>query len=234
MKTKFDFGKQATNEEDQVVPISSSKIFFKTYPRFPFTELLMQVHDTELSDLLRRRQSMRQFADSPVSFSALSRTIHLSLAINDDYCSVNETRRFYPSAGARYPIEAYLICNNIEDIVNGLYHYNVKANNLEKLLEGDMREYSVSIFGTEISDNFPNFIILTGVMSRAEVKYEVNAYRFALLECGHIGQNIYLLSEEEGLGCNAVGGFDNDRLVRLLDLGEDEIPLYCFSIGKPR
>ncbi len=71
-------------------------------------------------------------------------------------------------------------------------------------------------------------------MSRTEVKYGINAYRFALLEAGHIGQNISLLAEKEKLGCCALGGFDNDKLSQLLDISqEDEIPLYAFSLGNP-
>jgi len=69
-------------------------------------------------------------------------------------------------------------------------------------------------------------------MSRTEVKYGVNAYRFALLESGHIGQNFSLLCTQRGIGCCTLGGFDNDQLVKLLDVGEDEIPLYAFSFGK--
>ncbi len=55
--------------------------------------------------------------------------------------------------------------------------------------------------------------------------------KVALLEAGHIGQNIYLLAENYNLGCCAIGGFDNDKLSYLLDLTEDELPLYLFAIG---
>ena len=75
-------------------------------------------------------------------------------------------------------------------------------------------------------------IIVTGVLSRTEVKYDQNSYRFALIEAGHVGQNIYLVSECLGVGCCAVGGFDNDKLSKLLDIGGSEIPLYLFSIGR--
>jgi SagB-type dehydrogenase family enzyme len=161
----------------------------------------------------------------------LNKILYFSLGIKEVQEDFNQTKRFYPSAGARYPIESYVIANNVNELEKGLYHYNIKNNELEMLLKNDLHINSSEIFGDEINKNNPNFIILTSVMSRTEVKYGVNAYRFSLLECGHIGQNIYLFSQKEKLGCCAIGGFDNNKLVNLLDLSNNEIPLYCFSLG---
>lgn len=89
-----------------------------------------------------------------------------------------------------------------------------------------------NIMGINFFENTSVVVIMTGVLSRAEVKYDQNAYRFALIEAGHVGQNIHLISESLDLGCCAIGGFDNDRLSKLLDIGGSEIPLYLFSIGR--
>jgi hypothetical protein len=44
----------------------------------------------------------------------------------------------YPSAGARYPLEIYMInLKKISNIKKGLYHYNVKWNTIELLKEED-------------------------------------------------------------------------------------------------
>lgn len=140
----------------------------------------------------------------------------------------------YPSAGARYPIETYLISNNIKDLDKGIFHYSVKNNELEKLLEKDLRKDSKKIFGAENYSTNPNFLILTGVISRGEVKYGANAYRFSCIECGHIGQNFSLIATDKNLACCAIGGFDNNKIVKLLDLTEDELPLYAFAFGIPK
>ena len=42
-------------------------------------------------------------------------------------------RRFYPSGGARYPLEVYLLIQRVDSLTTGLYHYNVKENSLEIL-----------------------------------------------------------------------------------------------------
>jgi SagB-type dehydrogenase family enzyme len=207
------------------------RIFYKIYPRFPKFRLPKLKAKGELENLLIRRQSVREFTDSPIPLETFGRLIHFSFGIKENQETEVQKKRFYPSAGARYPIEPYIIANNISDLNFGLYHYNTKEDKLEVLLKRDLRRDSQKIFGEDISINNPNFIILTGVMSRTEVKYGINAYRFALLEAGHIGQNLYLLSEKENLGCCAIGGFDNDYLSKLLDLTDDEIPIYSIAIG---
>jgi len=231
-KTKINFGKPIEMVEDFQWPLNWIKIFFKIYPRMPKIGLKRPRIDGELHSLLYNRKSNREYLDVPISFTQLNEIIFYSTGIRNPSEQLDKTQRFYPSAGARYPIEIYLISNNVQNLARGLYHYNVKQNELEILLNKDLRIKSSRIFG-DANWNNPNFIILTGVIGRTEVKYGINAYRFALIEAGHIGQNISLLSEKQNIGSCALGGFDNDELENLLDLTEEEIPLYAFSLGKP-
>lgn len=233
-KTKFKVGAILDWIDDFKPPISWVKIFFKTYPRFSQIPLEPSSSQEEIYELLDLRHSTRDFDSSEVPFEKISRVISSSAGIHNKPDAWEHTRRSYPSAGARYPIETYLISSNISHIPRGLYHYNLKNNSLEVLLNKDLREDSNKIFGDANKDN-PNYLILTGVLSRTEVKYGLNAYRFALIESGHIGQNISLTLEKEGLGGCALGGFDNDKISSLLDINqEDEIPLYAFSFGCPK
>ncbi len=187
-----------------------------------------------LECLLIDRSSKRDFSNEPISYEELSYITYFSLGIKDDSKSFDETRRMYPSAGARYPIEAYIIVSNVKNFDEGLYHYNVKENSFESLISGVL-DYNPSSPDQTTFSNQPNVtFILTAVIPRNEVKYGNNAYRFAMLEAGHIGQNIYLTSESQGLGCCALGMFDNDKISKLLDIAEDELPLYILLVGKTK
>ncbi len=232
-KTKFNFSKKELIIEDYKMPINWIKIFFKTYPRMKKVKLENPIDNGELCNLLNSRKSVRDFEDSQINISSLNNILFYSFGIKNPEESLENTKRFYPSAGGRYPIEAYFLNNNVNELDKGLYHYNVKENILEQLLNKDLSSESSQIFNEAYKGN-SSFIILNGVLSRTEVKYGANSYRFALLEAGHIGQNISLLAEKEHLGCCAIGGFDNNKLSKLIDITqEDEIPLYAFSLGKP-
>ena len=231
-KTRLNFKK----EKEAVLPESEwprnwIKIYFKTYPRMPKRNLLKLDPENEFEKLLKSRSSTRDFSDIAVDFDKLNKILYFSVGIKKELENFDETKRFYPSAGARYPIETYLLSDNIENLQKGLYHYEVKNNNLEWLLSENLSKECDQIFKNQKIEGKKNYLVLTSVLSRSEIKYGVNAYRFSLLECGHIGQNFSLLSEKERIGCCAIGGFDNERLVKLLDLTEDEIPLYAFVFG---
>ena len=47
--------------------------------------------------------------------------------------------RTAPSAGGLYPIEHYVVANEVEGLEQGLYHYDVRGRALERLSAGDLR-----------------------------------------------------------------------------------------------
>ena len=142
-------------------------------------------------------------------------------------------RRTYPSAGARFPIEVYLIAFRIKGLEPGVYHLNLNKFSLEVLLRSDMKKYETDIVSHYLK-NVAGAIVLTTVISRLEVKYGIKAYPFSLIEAGHIGQNITLTCTKYKVGSCAVGGFINDKLVELLDLTRDELPIYVVGLGWPK
>ena len=88
------------------------------------------------------------------------------------------------------------------------------------------------LFVSPFIENPALALIMTSVIPRSEVKYGNKAYPFSLLEAGHIGQNISLLSAKYNLCCCAIGGYVDETICEVLDLTPDEIPLYSLAIGK--
>ncbi len=182
---------------------------------------------SELTESMRARKSTRQFSDKAISLKDLSLLL--------EGCRIYERegffeRRSYPSAGARFPVEVYPIAFNVEGLKQGAYHYNSNNNSLELLLDEDLRSQT-SDFVSPFIKNPSLALVMTAVIPRSEVKYGIKAYPFSLIEAGHIGQNISLLSAKHNIGCCAIGGYVDETVIKLLDLTQDEISIYALAIG---
>lgn len=123
---------------------------------------------------------------------------------------------------------------NCEGIRKGLYHYNVKENFLELLLEENLDKWIIKSTGREKwIKNAAVVFIITGVLDRTRIKYGDRGYRYALIETGHLGQNICLLATELNLGSCSLGGYIDEEVNKLLDIdSQKEVALYMIAIGK--
>ena len=129
-KTKLDKVIKLTNNN---APIEYVHIFHKAYPRFKTVRLPKQDFSGEYETLLKKRGSERNFSSKPVTLLKVSQ-IMKAVAITN---KVNE-KRSYPSAGARYPIELYIIAFNIKGLKKGVYHFNSMDFVLECLWDTDL------------------------------------------------------------------------------------------------
>jgi len=216
-------------------PESWVKIHFKTYPRLDKIRL-KKIKQTKLTSILRKRRSTRNFTGEAISLKDLSYILLNSGGISfftkdGDF---NTSKRNYPSAGARYPLEVYSLILNCEDVEKGLYHYDVKDNLLELLLEKDLSKWIIKALGGEVWATKSSVIfIITSVLDRTKIKYGDRGYKYSLIESGHLAQNISILSTELGLGSCAIGGYLDSKFDDLLDISmQKEFTLYLIVVGK--
>lgn len=216
-------------------PESWVKIHFKTYPRLD-KKGLKKFKQTKLTSILRKRRSVRNFTGESIGLKSLSSILFNSGGISfftkdGDY---NMTKRNYPSAGARYPLEVYTLILNCEGVKKGLYHYNVKDNLLELLVEKDLSKWVIKALGGEFwATKSSVIIIITSILDRTKIKYGDRGYQYSLIEAGHLAQNISILSTELGLGSCAIGGFIDIEVDKLLDIiNQKEFALYLIAVGK--
>ena len=212
-------------------PEAWKTIEYKTYPRLERIALPDTAPPGMLSDALKKRRSIRTFSGDPVSLDVLGPLLKYSCGIID---GADGYSRAYPSAGARFPIEAYpIVFSGTSEAPSGLYHYDVKAHALEVLWprafsESDMAE----LFSLAGSVRAGALIVLTAVFRRSHMKYGERAYRYMLTEAGHVGQNLYLNSTALGLSCCALGHTNDGVIERLLDVdGVSESLVYAVAIG---
>jgi len=78
---------------------------------------------TGFYQLLKDRESRRQFTDESFSLAELSFLLYSTQGVKEVVGEGYATRRTVPSAGARHPFETYLAVNRVEELTPGLYRY---------------------------------------------------------------------------------------------------------------
>ena len=144
--------------------------------------------------------------------------------------------RTAPSAGALYPIETYLVVNNVEDLDQALYHYNIEAHALEALKVGNLAEkIAHAALEQKICMEAPVVLIWTAVFERSKWKYAQRAYRYVYLDGGHIAQNLALAATGISLASCPIGAFFDDEVNQILGVdGTEESVIYLSVVGYSR
>ena len=122
--------------------------------------------------------------------------------------------RTAPSAGALYPVELYVAVQNAIGLNDGLYHYLSLQHSLSILRAG-------RIFEESDSEPVVRFYMTT-IFQRSGWKYGERAYRYCLLDAGHMTENLLLGSRIYGLPARVEYDFSDKRVNEFL--GVD--PLY--------
>lgn len=208
---------------------------FKSYPRFPIVELPKPELNPNISlkDSLYDRHSTRKFSSKALSLKELSNLLYFSAGIKgQSYVFGGE--RFYPSAGARYPLEIYPFVLNVKNLKDGIYHYYIKSNSLEEIdTTPGIKKSILRLNNLDWVEESAAILVTTAIFYRSQIKYGERGYRHILSEVGGLNQNIYLLSTALNIGCCSLGGYLDDGFNQLLDLESPvEATVGAIAIGK--
>jgi len=209
---------------------------YKKYPSARMIQLSLKFPSQSLpvGEAVKRRRSIRSFSHRPLSLDDLSFLLWASTGVQRK--EQGYEFRTVPSAGALYPIETYLVVNNVEDLEKALYHYNIEAHALEELKVGDFAEkIAHAALEQKMCIKAPVALIWTAVFERSKWKYAQRAYRYVYLDAGHIAQNLALSAIGIGLGSCQVGAFFDDEVNQILGVdGVDESVIYFSVVGHPK
>lgn len=181
---------------------------------------------------IQRRRSIRNYSNQPITLEELSRLLHFTSGVTSERWG--RKLRAAPSAGALYPIETYPVIHRVAELQPGLYHYGVQDHTLELIRADDLRgEIVTQGLMQEFLGQANLVLVFTAIFQRLRWKYQERTYRYALLEAGHLGQNVYLAATSMGLGACAVGAFLDSGLNALLQVdGQEEAAIYMLAVGK--
>jgi SagB-type dehydrogenase family enzyme len=209
---------------------------YKIYPRLPKISLPDEKFRSDFFSLIEKSLPGRDYeAGGVISPSEFGVLLKYSCGMFRSETTESSLIRAYPSIGERFPVEVYpLVLVSGERIPAGVYHYDMRGHRLDVLAQ--------RVFGREDIRELLRFkwiekaslvLVMTAVFERNQVRYGERGYRYALLEAGHIGQNICLIATALGLKCFALGETRDEALEKVLGLdGVSESVVYAFSIGR--
>ena len=193
--------------------------------------------NSTLWDAIEARRSRREFAPDPVAFDELATLLYAGYGVTHRLESPDGSGslplRAVPSGGALYPLELYVAALRVDGLEAGLYHFDPFLCSLEivrvGLAAGDVAALSTY---PEIVSPCAALLLVAAVFGRTRFKYGLRGYRFALLEAGHVGQNMLLAATAFGLAAVPLGGFYDRPTDEFLGLdGVNESTLYTIAIG---
>jgi len=186
-------------------------------------------HDSDVSieQSLLNRRSVRSYTGEPLTLQEVSQLLWAAQGITDP-----RGFRTAPSAGALYPLELYLVAGDVEDLPPGVYRYEPDGHQLARIIDGDKRaQLADAALAQSWVQEGAISIVFTTVYERTTIKYGDRGIRYVHMEVGHAAQNLCLQATAMGLGVVTVGAFHDEQVSKLLNLLEDEKPLYIIPVG---
>jgi len=179
---------------------------------------------------IKERRTIRDFRERTLSLAHLSQLLWVAQGITDP----KEGKRAAPSGGALYPLDIYIFVgeNGVERVESGVYHYQPEKHSLLMVTKGDRRKEiaSVALYQMWMA-KAPVIFLITAEYRRITGKYGERGIRYALIEVGHVGQNLFLQAEALGLGAGIVGAFNDLEVSKVAGLPPKHEPLLIMPVG---
>ncbi|MBR6022668.1 MAG: SagB/ThcOx family dehydrogenase [Kiritimatiellae bacterium] len=217
----------ANAEPSLVTPPDNGTPLFGVSSELPFQQLPAPSRDAmPLGDALSARATHREFSSEPFTLQELS---DLLWAANG-YNRPGEKKRTAPTAINRQEIDIYVL------LAEGACRWKPEANELVKICNDDLRGFT-----GRMNAGADNFALAAPIALVYVVDYErqgmqarpADAFKYASVDCGFVGQNVYLHCAAAGLNTVFLGSLDAAAIAKALSLPPTRVPLFAQTVGKP-
>ncbi|HEY3741317.1 MAG TPA: SagB/ThcOx family dehydrogenase [Bryobacteraceae bacterium] len=191
--------------------------------------------DGPLSEAILNRVTARNIAPVQIPLKRLSTLLRYAYGVtreNEDG-SMPRPFRTVPSGGALYPLEIYFHTSYVDDLPAGLYHFDPRNSAVQLIQNGDSSpQIGDALVQPGLSVGSSIVFFITAIFERSTFKYNSRGYRFALLEAGHVAQNINLTATSLQMGVVNIGGFFDREIDRFLQVdGITQSTIYMLAVG---
>jgi len=192
--------------------------------------------DVSVEEALLKRRSIRDYTGKALTLEEVAQLLWAAQGTTS-----GRGFRTAPSASATYPLETYLVAQDVQNLDAGVYRYEPgpyryksAEHRLVKVLEGDYRQQLTQAdMGQYFIVGGAIHILFTAIYERTTGRIVSDeGKKFVHMEAGHAAQNVYLQAEALGLGTVVIGGFSPSRTTEILELPENERPIYFMTVGR--
>jgi len=179
---------------------------------------------------IKERRTIRDFQPKPLTLDQLSQLLWSAQGITDE----RNGFRAAPSGGALYPLDVYAVVGEgaVAGLVSGVYHYHPLSHSIQVIRKGDRRKEVASASLWQMwMVRAPVIFVITSEYDRITGKYGNRGMRYAQIEVGHVGQNIFLQSGALGLAAGIVGAFRDGAVAKAIGAPKAHEPLIIMPVG---
>ncbi|NPD87686.1 MAG: SagB/ThcOx family dehydrogenase [Asgard group archaeon] len=224
-----------SEEYEKVVPESDEQkkvappLFQQPYPEdAKLIDLIppekFTIGKTPFLDLVNSRISRRKYTEEPIFLEELSFLLWCTQGIKKILKSRLGVKRTVPSAGAKSPLETYLVVNRVDGLEPGLYRYISFTHQLMYIKQTDDAEEKIGelAFNQKFVGRAPLIFCWTAVPYRTEWRYTILSHKFIAIDLGIVSQSLYMACEAINLGTVAIGYYEQNKMDELFELDSDE------------
>lgn len=144
-------------------------------------------------------------------------------------------RKVTPSGGARHPVEVYLVVFDYQGLENGVYHYNVKTNELDFLRKGNFyleaQKATFDLF-SKYQEKPKCLLIFTTVFERSMWRYrDSRSWRAPLVDVGHALMCFRQIASLLHFDTYTYQKFEDQKIAELIGVNiVEQSPLYVGTL----
>ncbi|HEX2530099.1 MAG TPA: nitroreductase family protein [Burkholderiaceae bacterium] len=174
-----------------------------------------------LTQILKKRQSTREFSDRELSLQTLSALLWSAFGINRPA----HAHRTAPSAKNWQEIDIYVA------LTQGLYLFDAAAPALRLLVQKDIR---AATGWQDFVPHVPVNLVYVADLAKMDPAPKEEKKFYAAADTGFIAQNVYLFCAAEGLATVIRGWVDRPALAATMELRPEQRVIMAQSVGYPK
>jgi len=190
---------------------------------------------TSLAEVVGGYTPAMGFSGESIPLALLALLLHITNGVTGTVRGSDppEHRRAAPSAGALYAGELYVVAERVDGLAPGVYSYAVAQHALVSLRGGRfLDQLAAAVEAPDAITGAACGVLLTNVFQRYAWRYGPRGYRYALIDSGHIGENLRLAATAAGLGHASSLRFHDDALNTVLGIdGREEAVCALHALG---